>query len=79
MSRRRRLRWFAPIDRRIAESSLPGGGGVGSSCCRATISGAWFRIPGRVARLEIRSLPGSELLDPTLSMSASVLLRFAER
>jgi hypothetical protein len=66
--KRRRLRWLAPLDRRIADSSLPSGGGVGSSCCTETISGAWFRISSREARLDIRSLPGSALLVLTLDV-----------
>ena len=57
--KRRRLRWLAPLDRRIADFSLPGGGGIGSSCCRETISGVWFRSSSRIARVDIRCLPTS--------------------
>jgi hypothetical protein len=66
--KRRRLRWFASIDRRIAASFPAGGGAVRSSCCTETISGAWFRISSREARLDIRSLPGSALLVLTLDV-----------
>jgi hypothetical protein len=55
-----------PIDRRIADLSWPGGGGVGSSYGRETIGAAWLRISSRVARIDIRSLTRSELLVLTL-------------
>ena len=59
----------APIDRRIADFCCRAAAVSGRRAAERRLVGSGSGLSGRVAQLDIRSLSGSELLDPTLSMS----------